>query len=311
MLIGTGWVVSDEAVVHRIQGRVRYLWRETVVRDGSLSLAELRVLMLLECYADGNGGSIRPGRARVAAELGVSEKTVTRGFAAGVARGYLRVVKRAPKGRGNTEADTYALSLPPEKVDAEPVDSVDNPVEDVEKGDIAMSPITAVDSVDNPVDNSEKGDIAMSPITRNRGHFEAEKGDIAMSHYQTNNQLLGVRKVTNYLREPIASGSPDESPKGDGPAADASRPSGLGPEPAATCLVHAGVVNPPNCGKCRDARRANEAWRAEYRVFLADSAAERRNRVAECSRCDETGWIDLGDSVARCDHRPALRVVGE
>lgn len=305
----------DMATVRHIEGRVRYLWRSTIVRDASLSLAELRVLMLLECYANPSGGDIRPGRPRIARELGVSEKTVTRCIAKGIDAGYLRVVSTAPRGRGNTSTNVYALALPSADSDADHVETVDNVVSNDEIGDIQVSPISVDNGVDNLGTTSEIGDIQVSPITRNRGHLSAEIGDIQVSHYQITTNNYGLRNETNSLGATGAIHPQENSSKGtnDGPAADASRSSSgpLGPEPDRKCSRHLLVAKPPNCGLCADARKRWEAWNHEAAVRMAQDAEERRKAVLGCRRCDEHGFVDLGASVRRCDHSEPLRVVGE
>jgi len=98
----------------------RYEWRRLVNRDPFLTEATRRVLLELEGYANGDGTNARPGVRRIATSLRtesgkhghISERTVRTALAEGVARDYIKLEKKAPRGRGNTLADTYGLIWP-------------------------------------------------------------------------------------------------------------------------------------------------------------------------------------------------------
>jgi hypothetical protein len=61
--------------------------------------------------------------------------------------------------------------------------------------------------------------------------------------------------------------------KGSAGAREGQSPStsGAGPEPPSRCEEHQHLAKPPPCGRCADARKANERWQAERRARLAGS----------------------------------------
>jgi len=79
-------------------------------------------------------------------------------------------------------------------------------------------------------------------------------------------------------------------------------------EPPRRCPTHADNPNPPPCGPCGNARRANDAWKEEQAERLHADAEHRRRAITECPLCDDHGWR-LGDdgrpadTATRCTHK--------
>ncbi|WP_459682124.1 hypothetical protein [Rhodococcus sp. no. 34] len=106
---------------------MRFEWRKLVVRDPHLTDATRRVLLEFESYADPDGTNVRPGILTIATSLRtlsgthqhVSERTVRSALADGIARGYIVLTAKAPRGRGNKLVDVYRLTLPGESQEPE------------------------------------------------------------------------------------------------------------------------------------------------------------------------------------------------
>ena len=89
---------------------------------------------------------------------------------------------------------------------------------------------------------------------------------------------VGIRSLTEgelggAVREPLS-----EPPGASAP----------GPEPPRKCSKHQNNPNPPDCGGCGAARRANEDWHAERRKRLAampKCRAHPREIAANCRNC--------------------------
>lgn len=102
-------------------------------------------------------------------------------------------------------------------------------------------------------------------------------------------------------------GTPQGTPQASLQLSDPIRSKRAALDPAdARCARHAGVTHPPRCHDCRLARED-----AEHRA--ARTTAALRDARNNCARCGGTGWIEADDGtpIEKCDHRPALEVVGE
>jgi hypothetical protein len=88
--------------------------------------------------------------------------------------------------------------------------------------------------------------------------------------------------------------------------------------PPARCRNHLELADPPPCGRCADARRAQEAWIADRDAKVAAGkaaiAAEhdateqaRRAAIDACRYCDDRGMTPHG---VRCGHTEADEVKG-
>ena len=82
-----------------------------------------------------------------------------------------------------------------------------------------------------------------------------------------------------------------------------------GEPPSPKCSKHINEPNPPACRACGEARQAHAEWKArqaraarEARSEQLRAAAQDRARaIAECTLCDEDGYVD----TAVCGHTPA------
>lgn len=75
----------------------------------------------------------------------------------------------------------------------------------------------------------------------------------------------------------------------------------------ARCPRHQDEPDPPPCGACADARRANEAAKQTVDAQQAAHRAALRATIDECSLCDDKGLIEVeDDQVARCTHPAAI-----
>ncbi|TCN51821.1 hypothetical protein EV641_109212 [Rhodococcus sp. SMB37] len=96
---------------------------------------------------------------------------------------------------------------------------------------------------------------------------------------------------------------------------------GASEEPSSKCSKHINDPDPPNCRACGEARIARKAWDSRQAASAAQARSEeahrraedRRRAIAECSLCDEDGYLDR----APCTHvplpvgRPSLRALVE
>lgn len=90
----------------------KFEW-EKKLRGAALSDPEFRVLVILGTYADGQGRSAHPGRARLEADTGYSRNTVKKALRGLTAKGYLTLT--APGGHQvfRNAANVYELLDPP------------------------------------------------------------------------------------------------------------------------------------------------------------------------------------------------------
>ena len=110
----------------------------------------------------------------------------------------------------------------------------------------------------------------------------------------------GLRNAHTSLAAPPA----DPRPK---PPADNLEP------PPAVCDRHRGMLVPPNCFACRDARVARERWFDDAHSRHTAAAELKRQRISDCDFCDSAGWL-LGsdrrvlDPATRCRHDQLARL---
>lgn len=73
------------------------------------------------------------------------------------------------------------------------------------------------------------------------------------------------------------------------------------------CPRHIDDPDPPPCGACADARRANDTAKQIQDSERASQRAANRAAIDDCSLCDDRGLIETeGDEVTRCTHRNAI-----
>ncbi|WP_280186248.1 MULTISPECIES: helix-turn-helix domain-containing protein [Nocardia] len=85
---------------------------------------------------------------------------------------------------------------------------------------------------------------------------------------------------------------------------------GIDIAPPPRCVQHLDDPNPPNCGGCKEARLAREAWDAAHARRVAEGKAQEIRRaaavqasaIAACGRCDADGFIE---PTIRCTHDPS------
>ena len=86
-------------------------WQKQMMRDHSIPMAQRALGAHLFNYAEGDGTGVYPGRARLCAELGISESTVDRALAALRNAGWIVRERRGSNtGRANM-ADVYRLAI--------------------------------------------------------------------------------------------------------------------------------------------------------------------------------------------------------
>jgi hypothetical protein len=123
--------------------------------------------------------------------------------------------------------------------------------------------------------------------------------------------LEGVTEVDARERDDAATAEiPDTRPAPLDASSTQHRPAAEGAMPSARCPLHLELASPPPCGRCADARRAQDAWKAdrdatvararqEVAAELAQQQADERAAVAACGHCDERGMTEHG---VRCPH---------
>ena len=90
-------------------------WQETILRGAGkdLSHAEMRILMTMSTYADSrSGGSIHPGKKRIADDTGCSRTTVDDAIRKFIERGYLRLTQQGGNQVRRGYANVYKLTYP-------------------------------------------------------------------------------------------------------------------------------------------------------------------------------------------------------
>ena len=78
------------------------------------------------------------------------------------------------------------------------------------------------------------------------------------------------------------------------------------PEPPRQCESHINDPTPPRCGRCGDARKANDAWAAQRKAKRDLEMTERRNAIDDCGLCDDNGLRETQTGAAHCDHAAAI-----
>lgn len=89
----------------------KFEWQKQMMRDHSIPMAQRAMGAHLFNYAEGDGTDVWPGRARLSAELGISESTIDRALSALRNAGWIVREKRGSNtGRANM-ADVYRLTI--------------------------------------------------------------------------------------------------------------------------------------------------------------------------------------------------------
>lgn len=278
-------------------GDLRSLWLVAVLRARELTLGQRAVLGILAHFADwSTGRNAYPSRALLAQASGQSDSNVKRALSAGREAGYIEATSEGGIRGGRGVATVYRLTLPVSVV-ADVRASVRS--DDDRKG-----------SESAPVSDEQKGGQS-APVSDERGASEHERG--ASQHQNRSQpapppsptyQVPGGRAGARASRD---AGGPDplqESSTGNetsASAADASSAPAV--RPADRCQRHIGVGWVEE--RCRDCARAKETarqWDAGADERRAAAYRAKLDAIAECTRCDEYGQIDHGDSVAKCTH---------
>lgn len=310
-----------------VTARLRSAWTVAVLRSPAFTPAQKNVLVALREFADfRHGGNARPGMGILTACSGASRAVVGKALAAAVDAGFLVRVKRGGgRSGGPGSASVYQLSMP-ESVVADALGALGR-LEDEGSNEAPESSET----VGNEAPHGATFGNNESPHGATFGENGAPHGDTFQTMRLPTNvneaphgattthdqKYMGVTYVRKSRADaspasPIQESSTEENTTGRDSGADAAALGVdlLGPPPAARCGRHIGEAWAPPCGKCADARRRFETWDVARVERDRTAATERRAAIAACDRCDEMGFVDLGGAVARCDHRPGLRVVG-
>ncbi|QGJ93607.1 replication initiation protein [Gordonia phage MelBins] len=271
----------------------------------TLTPTEYIVLTILATYSNRTGHGARPAAATLAADCGVSVKTVRRALDALVDKTYLEVEQ---EGGGRNRPTVYALvwDMPHNDDKGGHPDDHVLPVDNSGKVDTQMTMF-------NPVDNSIPGhpdDHLSDPTSRETWSNQALNVVTQMTTDQVDQEIHG-----GYVSRELTSARATEQPtppvtRGSlalvvsaAPDADA--------EPPTKCPRHRtriGRIDEP-CAPCRDARLAHQAW-TEHRAQLEQLARDhRRTAIADCDRCDDLGWMldpttgVSADPARRCTHQ--------
>jgi DNA-binding MarR family transcriptional regulator len=166
----------------------------TVWRLPLVSTHKIVLLKMADCAND-VGASIYPGRARIAEECGISEKTVTRALAALERDGFISVVKFESKKKG--ESREYRINM--EKISAAMEKHEKNSCDPVENlGDTESRSLTKKSNLGDSV--SESGGLCVqnwgtqSPPNHHRTIIDPSEGsatDRAPDSIQEKNSLSG------------------------------------------------------------------------------------------------------------------------
>lgn len=285
--------------------------------------ADLAILHELSAYMTAAGGRAFPGHDRLAERTGYSVGQVRRTLAAAVDAGWLRIVTRG--GRlpgGRTRAVEYAAALPaalstdhdPDRLDRAPTRGPNVSTAQ----DRPFGPRTHA----RPTSHRTRTAAARA---RERAREPEPAAPAAAAESEQEPEPLPTTR--GGARRPPAEPEPPPEPA-------------PGPEPSWSWQTsRARCPRGPGCPGCTRAEalaaqgdpvRSAGLWRAIHderadepaagpaaepiggHAVLDGIDARRRERdaAAGCGRCDEGGWLDLDDGVARCDHRPALTLVG-
>lgn len=99
----------------------KFTWAKACARADTTVTAKAVGLCLMN-YATARGTNSHPGHARIAKELRVSEKTVSRGIAALIEAGLIRQIVEGRQASRRNWASVYRLTMPPQIDDIEAFD---------------------------------------------------------------------------------------------------------------------------------------------------------------------------------------------
>ena len=99
----------------------KYAWAKACARADTSVTAKAVGLCLLN-YSTARGTNAHPGHARIAQELRVSEKTVSRGIAALIDAGLIRQIGEGRQASRRNWASVYRLTMPPQIDETETLD---------------------------------------------------------------------------------------------------------------------------------------------------------------------------------------------
>ncbi|MBO0885672.1 MAG: hypothetical protein J2P17_36125 [Mycobacterium sp.] len=249
-------------------------WIDAVYRDKTLTPTQRLAIIGLGLTADREGNEAWRSNARIAADIGVSKRTVESAIPAGVAAGYLKVTRKA---RGM--ANHYQLGVP-------------SPVEQASA--TTETPCGAPPKLVAVATESDCGRVPKPTAVPTETGCGRVPKQVADSEGSSLGLTLG-REAAPESTDPAA------------PAATVAPCPEIPPTP--TCDRHPGGTAAP-CGACGQARRLYEAWNLRRARELADRhESERRAQLAAkwaaidaCDMCDDNGMCrGLWHGV--CDHR--------
>lgn len=143
---------------------------------------------------------------------------------------------------------------------------------------------------------------------RERNRINGQKGGLAKAKRPGKRPGKRVAKPigTNLVSEKLA-----EEEKGAAHDFATEQPSVSGAEPPLKCSTHINHTDPPPCGRCRETRKANEAWHAgEFERRRVAREAEKAI-TENCRICQGTNWVHGVDGkplepAVKCNHQEAI-----
>lgn len=273
-----------------------------------LTPTEYVVLTMLATYSNRAGDGARPAAGTLAADCGVSVKTVRRSLGTLVDKKYLTVTN---PGGGRNRPTEYALVY-----DMPHLDEIHDDGDGLN-----------VDTQSDHVNDDQNVDTQMTMFSEKRGHLKPETWSnqhLNVDTQMTTDQVDQERNHRGYVSRNVTSARandpttppPEDQPITRGSLAlvpDPTPDTDPDPEPADKCPRHRtriGRIDEP-CGPCREARLAHQAWttRTAERAAAERAAAitARRTAITNCTRCDEYGWQldDTGhaaEPARKCTH---------
>lgn len=125
---------------------------------------------------------------------------------------------------------------------------------------------------------------------RERNRINGQKGGLAKA--KRPGKRVAKPIGTNLVSEKLA-----EEEEGVARDFRTEQPSVSGAEPPLRCSTHMNHTDPPSCGRCREARKANESWHADDLARKRRINAAAAQALQDCPDCFGTSWRHLPDGT--------------
>jgi hypothetical protein len=132
---------------------------------------------------------------------------------------------------------------------------------------------------------------------RERNKLAGQKGGLAKGKRTAKR---GAKQPVSAVLSEVVSENLAEKEKGlRARESSQNAPTADGPEPPLRCPIHRNHTDPPPCARCKDARKANEAWHDNDLSRRRDAKAAAAVLRDNCPRCEGTNTYENEDGEVR------------